>query len=90
MATQETLVQKYLTTYFAERNLPNRTIQYIDDQSMCHYIDSDEVIRMVIEVASYPEQAQIRHTIREIEWHNPEAIHGFIDHLASCYIKTNF
>ena len=79
--------QTYLRTYFSERNLPNRLIQ-VNTADNLHMIDSDEVIRMVVDVAPANEQIQIASMIQKIEWSNPSAIHGFVDHLAQCFCQT--
>ena len=84
---------QYLRTYFAERNLTNRLIHITIESNDhhdgdIHMIDSDEVIRMIVDVAPANEQEQIATMIRKIEWSNPSAIHGFIDHLAECFCKT--
>lgn len=86
--------RQYLRTYFEERNLAERIITvdfvYADDRSAIHMIESSAVIDMVLNVAPAKEQEQIATMIRKIEWSNPSAIHGFIDHLARCYVDLNF
>jgi hypothetical protein len=80
---------QYLRRYFEERNLPERIIT-VNDRSAIHMIESSAVIDMVLNVAPAKEQEQIATMIRKIEWSNPSAIHGFIDHLARCYVDLNF
>lgn len=87
--------RQYLSTYFAERNLSDRVIKInfvydFGDRSAIHMIESSDVIDMVLNVAPAKEQEQIATMIRKIEWSNPSAIHGFIDHLAYCYVDLNF
>tara|TARA_R110000803_G_scaffold107958_9_gene176206 strand:- start:2416 stop:2880 length:465 start_codon:yes stop_codon:yes gene_type:complete len=86
---------QYLRTYFAERNLTDRVIKIdfvydFGDRSAIHFIELADVINMVINVAPANEQEQIANMIRKIEFSNPSAIHGFIDHLAYCYVDRNF
>ena len=86
---------QYLRTYFNERNLPERiiTVNFVydfGDRSAIHMIESSAVIDMVLNVAPAKEQENIANMIRKIEFSNPNAIHGFIDHLAYCYVDMNF
>ena len=82
--------QKYLTTYFSERDLPNRMIEVQESAPFkLHIIDVETVIRLIM-TSPAREQEQVASMIRKIEWENPSAIHGFIDHLARCYIATHF
>ena len=79
---------QYLRTYFSERNLPNRVIEVQESAPFrLHFIESKDIIRMALS-APAKEQEHIATMIRKIEWENPSAIHGFIDHLARCYIAT--
>ena len=87
----------YLTRYFAERNLnPDRIItvehtgitESMEQHTFTHMIDVGEVIRLSIEVAKASEQQDIVNMIRKIEFYDPSSIHGFIDHLAYCYVMN--
>ena len=80
--------QQYLKRYFSERDLPDRLIE-VEANGITHLIWSKEVERLVCEVAGRAEQSMVAEKIRQIEFHNPNAIHGFIDHLAKCFCEQN-
>lgn len=87
------MTQQYLKTYFAERALPNRTISVTEvydfsERSRYHFIELDTIVEMLINVAPDREQRKVADKIREIEFKAPAEIHGYMNHLAVCFIDT--
>lgn len=84
--------QRYLKTYFAERALPNRTISVTEvydfgERSRNHFIELDAIVEMLVNVAPDREQQMAADKIREIEFKAPAEIHGYMNHLAVCFIN---
>lgn len=82
------MTSQYLRTYFAERDLPNVTYE-VDHNDFLHILTTESVIEAIM-AAPAREQAAIADTIRRIEVFNPAEIHGFMGHLATCLVRTQF
>jgi hypothetical protein len=78
--------EKYLTTFFDEKELPYESWSLIDDLNQEHIIDTDYVKESIF-AASNGEQERIANTIRQIDFKNGNVNH-YLKFLAECIVKA--
>lgn len=76
---------RYLTVFFAEKNLPYVTWELIDKDGVTHYMDNKVVIEH-IKVATIIEQEKIANVIRKIDFANGD-VNDYLKHLAGALIN---
>lgn len=77
----------WFKTFIEEKNLPFKLFEIEKDDTV-HLIDSETVIDL-IKKASEDEQSFIKTTLVQLDFVNAD-IHHFFEHLATCYILTNY
>lgn len=82
-----TQTSRYLQTFFAEKNLSERTYEITVDGTW-NMISSDMVIDLLLNQASATEQAQAAAIIRKIDFANGD-VHHFLKHLATGFVATH-
>lgn len=78
--------QRYLQTFFAEKDLPFQSWEILSSSGVPHMIDSEVVIEAIMN-APEDEQRKIADIIREIDFRNGDVNH-FLKHLAKGLVEN--
>lgn len=82
----KTATQKYLETFFEEKNVPSESWSVVDADCLVHVFSSEVVIEAILGAPDH-EQEQIADILRKIDFHNGDVNH-FLKHLSQALAEN--
>lgn len=83
-----TNLQKWFTTFFEEKDLPNAQWE-IEHEGQVHLVDSEFIQEVIIKSTPTHEQKGIQNVLVKIDFKDGDVNH-FLRHLAEGYVINNY